>query len=110
MLKKKKWDHGIIMESQAHNMCKSGLDPINCKSSNPYVLRDAIASKVHLLSKVASANAQFPSVRLHQVGSNMPSTTSSLHTYHMCMSGPVLKGFSILTRHLCFCPQDAVAI
>ena len=26
-------DHGIIMLSQAHNMCKSGLDPIDCKSS-----------------------------------------------------------------------------
>ena len=24
--------HGIIMVSQAHNMCKSGLDHIDCKS------------------------------------------------------------------------------
>ena len=25
--------NGIIMVSQAHNMCKPGLDPIDCKSS-----------------------------------------------------------------------------
>ena len=36
-----KWDHYGITLSQAHNMCKPGLDPINCMSSLFFLMKIA---------------------------------------------------------------------
>ena len=42
----------ILMVSRAHNMCKSGLDPIDCKSSSNYKLSRVLLgdSKKEILS------------------------------------------------------------